>query len=87
MSFEIQMHLLFLSELLSALKANDSGTFKRWLSGGIKDLGRPAVEELMLEWMTPYALVKSPTAWWVGIWRGVSSSTGGDCFTKYPCTG
>ena len=47
------MHLLLLSELVSALRANDSDTFRRWLSGGIQDLGRPAVEELMLEWMNP----------------------------------
>ena len=48
MSFETQMHLLLLSELVSALRANDSDTFKRWLSGGIQDLGQTAVEELML---------------------------------------
>ena len=42
------MHLLLLSELVSALRANDSDTFKRWLSGGIQDLGQTAVEELML---------------------------------------
>ena len=42
------MHLLLLSELISALRANDSDTFKRWLSGGIQDLGQTAVEELML---------------------------------------
>ena len=40
------MHLLLLSELVSALIANDSDTFGRWLSGGIEDLGRPAVEEM-----------------------------------------
>ena len=44
MSFETQMHLLLLSELVSALRANDSDTFRRWLSGGIEDLGRPAVQ-------------------------------------------
>ena len=53
MSFETQIHLLLLSELVSALRANDSDTFKRWLTGGIQDLGRPAVEELMLEWINP----------------------------------
>ena len=58
MSFETQMHLLLLSELVSALRANDSDTFRRWLSGGIQDLGRPAVEELMLEWMNPLLTVE-----------------------------
>ena len=57
MSLEMQMHLLLLSELVSALRANDSDAFRRWLSGGIQDLGRPAVEELMLEWMNPLLTV------------------------------
>ena len=52
------MHLLLLSELVSALRANDSDTFRRWLSGGIQGLGRPAVEELMLEWMNPLLIVE-----------------------------
>ena len=58
MSFETQMHLLLLSELVSAIRANDSDTFRGWLSGGIQDLGRPAVEELMLEWMNPLVSVE-----------------------------
>ena len=53
MSFETQMHLLLLSELVSALRANDSDTFRKWLSGGIQDLGKPAIEELMIEWLNP----------------------------------
>ena len=47
------MHLLLLSELVSALRADDSGTFRSWLSGGIQDLGKPAIEELMIEWLNP----------------------------------
>ena len=57
MSFETQMYLLLLSELVSALSVNDSDTFGRWLIGGIQDLGRPAVEELMLKWMNPLLTV------------------------------
>ena len=38
------MHLLLLSELVFALRANDPETFKRWLAGGIQDLGKPAIE-------------------------------------------
>ena len=53
MTFETQMHLLLLSELVSALRANDSDTFRRWLSGGIQDLGKPAIEELMIKWLNP----------------------------------
>ena len=45
--------MLLIGELLTALRANDPNTFKRWLVGGIQDLGKPAVIELMADWMTP----------------------------------
>jgi len=48
-----QMHLLLLSELVFALRANDSETFKRWLAGGIQDLGQPTIEELMIDCLNP----------------------------------
>ena len=48
-----QMHLLLLSELVFALRANNPEMFKRWLAGGIQDLGKPAIEELMIEWLNP----------------------------------
>ena len=57
MSFETQIHLL-LSELISELRANDSDTFRRWLSGGTQDLGQPVVKDLMLEWMNPLLTVE-----------------------------
>ena len=53
MSQDAQMHLLLLSELIAALRANDPDTFKQWLAGGAQDLGEHAVAELMLEWMVP----------------------------------
>ena len=52
------MHLLLQSELVSALRANDSDTFKGWLSGGVQEFGGKAVEELMLEWMNPLLTVE-----------------------------
>ena len=53
MTHGTRMHLLLLSELVFALRANDPETFKRWLVGGIQDLGKPAIEELMIEWLNP----------------------------------
>jgi len=35
MTHDTKMNLLLLSELVFALRANDSETFKRWLAGGI----------------------------------------------------
>lgn len=45
------MALLLLGELVTALRANDPDTFKRWLAGGVEDLGKPAVTELLMDWM------------------------------------
>ena len=49
---------LFLQdELVSTLKANDPGTFKRWLCGGSQDLGKRAVEELLLDWLDAFLMM------------------------------
>ena len=53
MTQETRIALFLLGELVAALRANDPDTFKRWLVGGIQDLGTPAVTELMTDWMTP----------------------------------
>ena len=53
MTHDTQMHLLSLSELAFALRANDPETFKRWRAGVIQDLGKTAIEELMIEWLNP----------------------------------
>ena len=46
--------LSLLAELVAALQANDPDTFKRWLYGGIQDLGEAAVTELLLDWIDPF---------------------------------
>ena len=50
---DTRITLLLLAELVAALRANDPDLFKRWLVGGIEDLGQPAVTELMTDWITP----------------------------------
>ena len=37
---DTRIALFLLAELVAALQANDPDTFKRWLYGGIPDLGR-----------------------------------------------
>ena len=54
MTQETRVALLLMGELVAALRADDPDTFKRWLVGGIQDLGKPAVTELMADWMTPF---------------------------------
>ena len=71
MTHDTQMHLLLLSELVFALRANDPETFKRWLAGGIQDLGKPAIEELMIEWLNPL-LTQDEADRLVGWYLGVS---------------
>ena len=53
MTFDTQMTLALLQELLLALRANDPDDFKAWLSLGIERLGKPAVIELMVDWINP----------------------------------
>ena len=53
MTFDTQMALALLQELFVALRANDPDGFKAWLSLGIERLGKPAVIELLLDWMDP----------------------------------
>ena len=36
------------------LITNDPDTFKGWLSGGVQDLGEPAVTELLLDWLDSF---------------------------------
>jgi len=49
MTYDTQMHLLLLSEFVFALRANDPETFERWLAGEFKELGKLAIEELIIE--------------------------------------
>ena len=51
---ETRIALFLLTELVAALQANDPDLFKRWLYGGIEDLGEPAVTELLLNWLDPF---------------------------------
>ena len=47
--------LFLMGELVLALRAIDPDTFKRWLCCGVQDLGKPAVEELLLNWLAPFS--------------------------------
>ena len=51
---DTRIALFLLEQLIAALQANDPDTFKRWLYGGIQDLGEPAVTEMLLDWLNPF---------------------------------
>ena len=58
--------------LVVALRANDPGAFRQWLSGGVQDLGEPVVEELLLDWLYSFlteAEQDSLLAWHLGVSR------------------
>ena len=54
MTRDTRIACFLMGELVAALRANDSDLFKRWLYGGIEDLGEPAVTELLLDWLDPF---------------------------------
>ena len=54
MMLDTRIALSLLNELVSVRRASDPDTFKRWLCGGVQDLGKPAVEELLLNWLAPF---------------------------------
>ena len=54
MTRDTRIALFLMGELVAALRTNDSDLFKRWLYGGIEDLGEPAVTELLLDWLDPF---------------------------------
>ena len=51
---DTRIALFLMRELVAALRDNDPDLFKRWLYGGIQDLGEPAVTELVLDWLDPF---------------------------------
>ena len=51
MSCVARLGALPAEQLIAALQANDPDTFKRWLYGGIQDLGEQAVTELLVDWL------------------------------------
>ena len=58
---------------LSAVNASDDDkpdAFECWLSGGMKELGEPMVEELLLDWVDPFLTVEEQDrllGWHLGV--------------------
>ena len=48
MTLDTRIALLLVDELVAALRANNPDTFKCWLRGGVEDLGKSVVDELLL---------------------------------------
>ena len=70
MTHDTRIALFLMRELVAALRANDPDLFKRWLSGGVQDLGEPAVTELLLDWLDPFLTVEEQdrlTGWHLGV--------------------
>ena len=70
MTRDTQIALFLMGELVAALRANDPDLFKRWLYGGVEDLGEPAVTELLLDWLDPFLTVEEQDrlmGWHLGV--------------------
>ena len=70
MTRDTRIALLLMGEFVAALRANDPDLFKRWLYGGIEDLGEPVVEELLLNWLDPFLTVEEQDrllGWHLGV--------------------
>ena len=70
MTRDTRIALFLNGELVAALRANEPDLFKRWLYGGIEDLGEPAATELLLDWLDPILTVEEQdrlTGWHLGI--------------------
>ena len=70
LTHDTRIGLFLIGELVAALRANDSDLFKRWLYGGIEDLGEPAVTELLMDWFDPFLTVEEQDrllVWHLGV--------------------
>ena len=71
MTFDTQMTLARLQELLLALRLNAPDCFKALLSLGIERLGKPVVVQLIVDWINPILTTASVDRL-VGGYLGVS---------------
>ena len=70
MTRNTRIAFFLMGELVAALRANDSDLFKRWLYGGIEDLGEEVVEELLLDWLYSFLTVEEQDrllGWHLGV--------------------
>mgnify|MGYP004410220351 CR=1 FL=1 len=70
MTRDTRIALFLMGELVAALRTNDSDLFRRWLYGGIEDLGEPEVTELLLDWLYSFLTVEEQdrlTGWQLGV--------------------
>jgi len=55
-------------QLITALQANDHDLFKRWLYGGVEDLRKSAVTDLLLDWLDRLSSGSTVKGSWRGTW-------------------
>ena len=67
MTQDTRIALFLMGELVAALRANDSGSFRGLLSEGMQELG---VTELLLVWLNPFLTMEEQDrlmAWHLGV--------------------
>ena len=77
MTHVIRIAQSLLGELIAALRVNDPDDFRQWLSGGMQDLGKTVIEQLLLDWLKSFLTVEEQDRL-LGFHLGVSFSLGVD---------
>ena len=70
MTRDTRIALSLMGEPIYALRANDPDAFRQGLSGGVKDLGEPVVEALLLDWLYSFLTVEEQDkllGWHLGV--------------------
>ena len=62
MTRNTRIALFLIGELVASLGASDSGLCRRWLHGGIEDLGEPAGTDLLLNSLDPLLMDEGSTS-------------------------
>ncbi|AII49031.1 hypothetical protein KR52_07735 [Synechococcus sp. KORDI-52] len=68
MTTDTRIALFLMGELVAALMASNLNHLKRWLSGGMQDLGGQRWKSYCWTDLTPSYPWKSRTGCWVGTW-------------------
>ena len=69
MTRDTRIALFLMGELVRPTRHNPD-PLKRWLSGGVQDLGEPVVKELLLDWLYLFLTVEEQDrllGWHLGV--------------------
>ena len=75
MTVDTRQVLCLLERHIAARLDNDPDLFRPWFCSGVQDQGKPAVEELLLDWLVPFLAEEGKVSNGY-YWQETSSSSG-----------